>query len=236
MSEDVKTPEVKTPPKRGGSANFRAAARKGRTAGARSLTPSQKAEAAALWRTGETTLDQLAKKFSKRPETFSRLFKEMGISKGEAAVEHQKKVAQAVETQLLKDSETIAHQIATTKARYTQWINGLGNRVVRVISEQTARGAKLEAVKGEIQTLNLAVATLSKVREEMYVLLQVEKHDNQVDDDELPELTVRELTQKEVLDLQGASVSDGLDVDDSMLDDDLADDPEPTQGPATGGR
>lgn len=67
----------------------------------RQLTIAQKAEAAALWRTGSVTLEDLGKKFKKTPETLSRLFTRMGIEKGSGAAEAVKKIMATVESRTL---------------------------------------------------------------------------------------------------------------------------------------
>lgn len=169
---------------------------------------AQKAEAVALWRSGEVTLDDLAARYKKRPETFSRMFKDMGITKGEAAREHQAKVAAVVETQLLKDAEVLAARIAKLKEQAFLRADGLAKLIWNEIVKAQQANKGFESIRGSMQALNLAAATLGKIREEQYLILQVEKHDLEDEDDTLPDLTVRELTLDEIAQLNDAPAPD----------------------------
>lgn len=192
------------------------------------LTPGEKAEAVMLWRTGEVTLQVLAEKFNKRPETMSRLFTEMGITKGEAAKEHQAKVTAEVEAKLLSDVSVTAARIAKIKEEHFKMADSLGKLVWKEIVECKQAGRKLDTLRNTMHTLQLASTTLGKVRAELYDILQVEKHEKEDDDDSLPELTVRELTSIETAQIRGAVVEseDELDLPDLEIDESLAEVPE----------
>lgn len=176
----------------------------GRKKGSRSLTPQEKAEAIALWRVGEVTLEELAKKFKKRPETFSRLFKAAGVKKGELSEAHQQQVAQAVETRLLNDAEELANRIAKSKDEHYRMSKGLATLVWSEIVECRKAKKPLSSIKETMQTLNLAANTLGKVRDEIWSILQIERHDERSEDEDLPELTIRELTEEEVTQMSNA--------------------------------
>lgn len=206
VSADTQKPE-KPANKRGNMANMRPGGGippgyKVRRKTHGQLTPAQKAEAAALWRSGEITLDGLSKRFKKRPETFSRLFKEMGITKGESAKEHQAKVVAEVEARLLNDSALHAQRIAKVKDEHFRMADSLGKLVWRLIAECVRDGKKIDTLRGTMHTLQMAGATLSKSREEIYAILRIEEEDKNKDVMDLPELTVRELTEEETADIR----------------------------------
>jgi transposase-like protein len=168
----------------------------------RKLTPAQKAEAVALWRTGEVTLEDLASRFGKRRETFSRLFTEMGIKKGEAALEHQEKVAAEVEAKILTDANEMALKIARVKDEHFRMADALGKLVWQEIVIAKREKLPIHTLRGTMHTLQMASSTLANVRSELYKILQVEKFDEAEEDNDLPELQVTELSQEDIVELQ----------------------------------
>jgi hypothetical protein len=171
----------------------------------RRLTPAERAEAASLFRSGTVTLEDLSKKFKKRPETFSRMFKKMGIEKGEAALAAAKKASDEAEVMIVTDLQETLRKIKKTKDDNYRMSQGLAlmawQELVRV------RQAKLpiETLKETMATLKLAGDVIGNARKEIYAVLDVEKHDMNADLDDLPELTVRELTNGEITQLQSQS-------------------------------
>jgi len=180
----------------------------GRKLGSKALTTSQKAEAVALWRAGDITLEGLSKKFGKRPETFSRLFKRMGIEKGSAAAAVAEKMAAAVETRILNDQAETLKRIAETKQEHYQFSRGLA----RMAWSELVRAKKAEldigTLKDVMATLKLAGDVIANSRKELYSVLNVEEAEKDKELDELPELTVRELTQDEIVRMANSSVDD----------------------------
>lgn len=202
-----KSPAKKTVPKTAGG---RFAPRRKRTS---HLTPGEKAEAVALWRSGDTTLDELGKRFQKRPETMQRLFKEMGISKGEAAKEHQAKVTAEVEARLLSDVGLQAQRIIKMKEEHFKMADSIAKLVWQEIVEAKKNNRKLETLRATMQTLQIASNTLANVRSELYTILRVEHQEKEDDDDALPELLVRELTSSEVESIRNADAPPEDDLD-----------------------
>jgi len=181
----------------------------------RKLTVSQRAEAAALWRTGSFTLEDLSKKFKKRPEAISRMLKAMGALKGEGALEAAKKIADTIEARTLTSAEETMKKIAATKDEHFRMSRGLAalawSELVR------ARNEKLDIAqfKDLMMTLKLAGDVIGNARKELFEILNVERYDKEQDFDDLPELTVRELTGGEISQLQ-TTVDDSLDLETDM--------------------
>lgn len=191
----------------------------GRRKGSKALTPAEKAEAVALWRSGNVTLADLEKKLKRRPETFSRLFKAMDVKKGEAAAEVQEKIAQKVEARMLNDAEETASKIAKAKDEHYRMSSGIAKLAWSEIARARAENKPIASLKETMQTLQLAASTIAKSREEVWKVLQIEKFEEEDDDGNLPELVIRELTTDEVKDMQAApapgddmGISGGADV------------------------
>ena len=194
----------------------------------RRLTPSQKAEAAALWRAGTVTLEDLGKRFKKRPEAFSRLFKRMGIEKGSTSDSVEKRVKRIeaeVEARIVSSVDETLRRIAATKEDHYRYSQGIAKLVWAELVRARQAGIDIGSLKDVMATLKLAGDVIGGARKELFEVLDVEKHSKTVDLDDLPELTVRELTQSEIGQLRTASTDDmGIDEDAGadMLPDDLA--------------
>jgi transposase-like protein len=186
----------------------------------KSLTVAQKAEAAALWRTGGVTLDDLAKKFKKTPEMFSRLFTRMGVKKGEGVPALVKEAERAITARAVSDTEETLKRIAKVKDDHFKMSQSLA--VMAFGELQRARKAELDIakLKDTMAVYKMVSDVVANSRKELFDILNVEKHESQSDLDDLPDLTVRELTQSEIGQLRDAPVDDpeGLDIGDTMME------------------
>jgi hypothetical protein len=187
----------------------------GRKKGATALNTSQKAEAVALWRAGDTTLEQLAKRFGKRPETFSRLFKRMGIKKGENSAAVAAAAAATVEARSISDIEQNLRRIAKAKEDHFKMSDGLAKIAWAEIVRARTAGLPLSGLKDTMLTIKIASEVIGNTRKEMWVTLGVEEAEKKQEFEDLPELTVRELAPDEVGALQQAQAEDemGISID-----------------------
>lgn len=185
----------------------------GRPAGARSLTTKQKAEAVAAWREGSTTLEELGKKFKKRPETFSRLFKRMGVEKGSGAAAALKRAEEAAAERMVSDVEETLKRIAQVKDSHFKMSQAIAIMAFREVQRAKAAELDVARLKDAMTTYKLLSDIVGNSRKELFEILNVVKHDANSEHDDLPDLTVRELTQNEVETLRSASSDDGLDGD-----------------------
>lgn len=202
-------PEEKTRPKVGG-----------RKPGAKSLTVAQKAEAAALWRSGSVTLEDLAAKFKKRPETFSRLFARMGIEKGSGAAAALKKAEEAIAARTATDAEETLKRIAQVRDAHFKMSQNLAVMAFREIQQAKAAELDVGRLKDVMSVYKMASDVIASSRKELFDILNVEKHEKSEEFDDLPDLTVRELTQSEIGQLQQASLDgdDGADLGVGMME------------------
>jgi hypothetical protein len=187
---------------------------------AKSLTVAQKAEAAALWRSGAVTLDDLAKKFKKTPEMFSRLFSRMGIKKGEGVPALVKEAEKKITERVLSDTEETLKRIAQVKESHYQMSRQLAVLAFRDLQQARAAELDIAKLKETMLVYKLIGDIVGNSRKELFEILNVEKHEAQSDLDDLPDLTVRELTQSEILQLQDAPIEseDGADLGEGMID------------------
>jgi hypothetical protein len=172
------------------------------------LTVAEKAEAIALYRSGKVTLDDLGKKFKKRPEAFSRLFTRMGIVKGAAIEEMSKKLEAVVEARALSDVEETLKKIAQTRDEHFRMSSSLAKFAWAELIRARQAGIDIATLKDLMTTLKIAGEVVGSARKELFAILNVDKHDKESDFENLPELTVRELSGSELLQLQSQSVED----------------------------
>lgn len=205
----MSTPEVKKPPIMPGG---------GRKVGAKSLNTKEKAEAAALWRSGAVTLDDLAKKFKKRPETFSRLFARMGIEKGSGEAAAIKKAEEAIAAKVGTDAEETLRRIAQVKDTHFKMSQSIAVMAFRDLQRAKAAELDIGKLKDAMSVYKLVSDVVGNSRKELFDILNVEKHERDGELDDLPDLTVRELTQGEVDMLSAAPEDDGMDTGADMLD------------------
>ena len=185
----------------------------------RKLTPEQRAEAAALWRAGSVTLDDLSKKYGKRPENFSRLFRAMGIVKGSAVAETEKRVADELAGRVATAVAKELERISVVKDQHFAMSSALAKIAFSEITRARQAGLKLDSLKDTMMTLKLAGEVIGTSRKELYALLRVEDHDKEQELDELPELQVRELSNDQILQMQASQPVDEL--DDAGFDDNV---------------
>lgn len=178
---------------------------RGGVKGFRKLTISQKAEIAALYRTGSVTIADLAEKFKKNPTTIANVIKSMGVSKGEAAHAAAKKLVDAIEERVLTDTEETLRKIAETKRDHFEWQTALAKIAMNRIRNAVKTGTDIASLKDVMVTLKMAGDVVGNSRKELFEILNVERHDQERTTDDLPELMVRELTGGEIAQLQNQS-------------------------------
>lgn len=174
-----------------------------RVAGRRkSLTIPDKAAAVALWREGSMTLEDLSKKFKRRPETLSRMFKRMGVEKGSAVAEAVKKIVVAADERIMTDTQETLKKIMAVKSSYGAMSTGVAQLAWATLRRTHEAKLDIGTLKDVMAVLKMAGEIIGNSRKEMFAVLNVDKHDEIENYDELPELVVRELTGAEVVQLQ----------------------------------
>jgi transposase-like protein len=197
------TDQTTAPQKKGG----------GRTTGSRSLTEAQKAEAIALYQSGELTLEQLSKRFNRTPRALSSMFAKAEVKKGEKRDEVRAAVQQQVQQQMMGDVGVVAARIRETKESHYNAAKVIAGLIQKQLLNAQQKGQPFATVQNEIKTLKLAAEALATVRQERFVILGIadgEKDDN----DDLPDLGVHEMTAEQILEMQQRQDESGLDMGD----------------------
>lgn len=175
--------------------------------GSKHMTPAQWAEAEALWEAGQVTLGDLAKKFSKAEETFSRYFKRKGLKKGAKKEEHAEKVKEKVADEIADDATTLAKRIRETKDEHYQMARAMGQLTWREVLNAQKEGRSIATSTPQFKALKEAMTTLKMVREERWAVLGLDNPDTE-NDANLPELVIQELTAEQIEEMQRIQESD----------------------------
>lgn len=181
------------------------------------LTPKEKAQAIALWRSGEATLEDLSKRFKKRPETFSRLFKKLSIAKGSAIAEAAAKLEEATISHAEAEHQESLRRLKAVRDEHFKMSTGLAKLAWAEIVRARQASLPLDTLKDTMATLKIAGDLIGNARKELFEILGAEKLEKDEELDDLPELTVRELTNNEIEQIQTASEID----EDVVTGDDL---------------
>ena len=88
----------------------------------------------------------------------------------------------------------------------------------RELQQAKAAGLDVGTLKDAMAVYKLASDVVGNSRKELWSVLNVEKHEASGDMDDLPELTVRELSQSEIDELRATPDDDGMDAGATMID------------------
>jgi hypothetical protein len=186
------------------------------------------AEATALWEQGVVTYAQLAEKFDRHEQSFVQYFRRRGIKKGSGRAKTMAKVESAVEKQLINDAAIIAARIKETKEEHYKMASGLAKLTWSEVLKTKQDGAPIATALNNLKALDSAMSVLKKAREERYAVLGLDRPDA-IDENDVPELVISELTAdqietlrarsfRELNDLGGAPMEDIDDEDDGVVE------------------
>lgn len=179
----------------------------------RRLTKRQLAEAKALYESGAASLTDLAKKYDRHPQTFAQYFSKNGIRKGAKADKVAKKVEAAVEKQQINDAAIIAARIRETKEEHYKMASGLAKLTWAEILKAKQDGVPVGTAINNLKALESAMNVLKKAREERYSVLGLDRPDA-VDENEVPELVISELTAEQIETLRARNFREMSEFDD----------------------
>mgnify|MGYP007003618141 FL=1 len=145
------------------------------------------------------------------------MFRAMGITKGSAVAETEKRIAEEVASRAASKVSRELERIETMKEQHFQMSSSLAKIAVAEITRARQAGNSLASLKEVMLTLKLAGEVVGNARKELYALLRVEEHDKESELEDLPELQVRELSQDQILEMQSRQPIDEL--DDAGFDD-----------------
>lgn len=165
------------------------------------LTPKEIGQAVALWESGSVTLEDLAERYKRAPETFARLFKRLGVEKGSKAAETLEKAKEKVEESIGDDEQLLAQRIKDAKEEAWK-LSTLGMKKLGALLIEAHQKKQDPAVLiNAFRAMKEYADALGKLRKERYVALGIKEDDND-DDDKLPTLEIREMTQDQIMEMR----------------------------------
>jgi len=185
------------------------------------LTPAEWAEVVTLWELGKVTLSDLSDKFKISPAGLSKGLKKRGAVKGSRAREVSEAVAKTVLKETAEEALTAAEErqakINETRKSHYDYAKMLSQQIVGRLAKAQQEKRPFETEIGNIKTLRLAAQGLATLRQERFAILDADKA---LDQDELPELVIRDLTDDEITKLRNVDTADdGLEMPAELADD-----------------
>lgn len=169
------------------------------------LTDLEWSEVAAYWAVGDTTLEELSRRFGVTVPTISRKMKDLGVQKGQEVRGHMEAVADVIKQESMADARETARRIRETKDETYAAIRNL-QRASMTLAAKAARFepssgsefGKMAMMLEDQKALKLAMDIQKAGLDARWKLLQVEKVQEEEKEDDLPELTIRDMTRDEV--------------------------------------
>lgn len=168
-----------------------------------------------MWESGEVTLDELAQKFDRHKQSFSKYFSKHGIKKGAKSHKIKEKVEEKVKQDVLNDAAVIAARIKETKEEHYKMASGLAKLTWAEVLKAKQDGVPVSAALNNLKALDTAMAVLKKAREERYAVLGLDRPDA-IDENDVPELVIQELTAEQIAKLRERNFNDIHEVEEEL--------------------
>lgn len=161
------------------------------------VKPGERAEIAALYRTGNYSIEDLCKKTKRSKVTIMRIIKEEGAVKGSAAAKTKEKVTEKIERSILNEAEIIANRVRETKDEHYKMSAAIAKITYKTVADAARANKAMATIVNDLKALKSAAEIIEITRKTRYTTLGIndEKGD---DDDELPALMIQELTAEQI--------------------------------------
>ena len=179
------------------------------------LTEKEWRQATTLYEAGEVTIEDLAKKFDRHPQSFIKRFKRDGIVKGSKSAALKAKVEEKVKEEAVNDAAIIAGRIKETKEEHYKMASALAKLTWAEVLKAKQDGVPVGAALNNLKALDTAMAVLKKAREERYAVLGLDRPDA-IDENDVPELVIQELTAEQIAALRERNFNDIVEVDEEL--------------------
>lgn len=185
----------------------------------RRLTPAEWAQIKDLWELGTADATEICARFKIKPDTLAKRIKRAGIRRGSRAHE----VAKANTAATVKAAEKTAEELTAerkvkiekTKSEHLQWTEILARQAMALIAKAKQEDRPFSSEDKNLKALERAMKIVATARDERFTLLDA--HD-EVDDRELPQLVIRDLTAAEIKARRDAQESDDAEILDETDD------------------
>lgn len=185
----------------------------------RRLTPAEWAQIKDLWELGTADATEICARFKIKPDTLAKRIKRAGIRRGSRAHE----VAKANTAATVKATEKTAEELTAerkvkiekTKSEHLQWTEILARQAMALIAKAKQEDRPFSTEDKNLKALERAMKIVVAARDERFTLLDA--HD-EVDDRELPQLVIRDLTEAEIKARRDAQEADDAEILDETDD------------------
>lgn len=185
------------------------------TPGQHKMSEAQRLEAIALFRAGEATKTELAKRYGVTTKAIDKMFERRGIKstqRGELAKAAADQAAAVAATAMTFEPALIAKRVYDTKNETYRLAELLRKLIGKTVIETQKAGKPLGTVVNDLKAIREAAAALKTCREEAYAVLGISTEPEEREDD-IPELRIASLSEEEIKALQDAPLGeDDLDI------------------------
>lgn len=185
----------------------------------RRLTPAEWAQIKDLWELGTADATEICARFKIKPDTLAKRIKRAGIRRGSRAHEVAKANTNATVKAAEKTAEELTaerkQKIEKTKSEHLQWTEILARQAMALIAKAKQEDRPFSTEDKNLKALERAMKIVVAARDERFTLLDA--HD-EVDDRELPQLVIRDLTEAEIKARRDAQEADDAEILDETDD------------------
>jgi hypothetical protein len=191
-----------------------------RRASGKSLSAEQWTEIRDAYERKSTPITILAEKYGVSKSAISQHFKKHKVARGAlageealAAVEAAAKTAPAPEPTF---AEKRTARIVQTREETYNWLRMLSVRGLKMLAEAEASGSVPASVKESTRTLAIQTKQIIEAGDCRLRMLEADKH---VNEEELPQIHIRDLTEEDILKIreEDDENEDGVEEDDSVV-------------------
>jgi AcrR family transcriptional regulator len=187
-------------------------AESGETGSGKRLTAAQWTEICTLWELGEVKIDELAKRFDVSRQSIMRHFKKNGIvrnsRKSDVRTAIVAGVASATTSAVIANfADKRKQRIEDTREAHYQAADYLSRLTNKLITDALRASKPVSSIKEDIKALRMA----SAIQEQSFrIRIDVLNADQEIDENELPTLTIEDLTDEDIASIQTKTSDDDL--------------------------
>ncbi|MET2951327.1 hypothetical protein ABXV18_24905 [Vibrio owensii] len=155
-----------------------------------------------MWRSGDYTLSELAKKFDTNEKSLRQRLYRDGIKKGQDAKLHDQAVSEVLQKETAKNAVETRNAIATLQKNHLSWLDQISKRALFITVQSAKEETPLGNFKDDIKALKDVSDILRSNYQTAAKILRVD--DITELEEELPTFTVAEMTADDVAEIRDA--------------------------------
>lgn len=190
----------------------------------------QRMEAAALYGMGFSP-EEIGKKFGKSKRQMERIFKQMGVERGFAQAIVDKQITEAIAKEAAARSSEIMKKIQSTRDDSYRTLTAINRLVAHTMAQAKADGKDMASTLNAARALLTHAQAVKVTLDGRFKALGV-KEDGNADNEDLPTLSVQEMTEEDVRRVQAAADAEDDPIGAlSAMSSETAQAPRPAQAP-----